>query len=265
MGINTEATLHKKWSFPLRISSVNVTKSAGNLVTFTEEILNGKLFSYSAMGLENEDFSDEDQCQCMYTWEFFAYIFFGIRLPSQTPPWWITSGKFPPGIFLPMLLNIPARVFWLFSFFSLLLPLSLICFKSAEIFTFVKICQNEVLSKKRQLMKWVGIRRVRIFWVAIFRGKIFQGGVWWVGIFQVGISPGRLSLETCSLYDVSILIFQKNINKYNKTFNKRIYTLNSKFLSRNVSICAKYFKHKALKAMEFWVVNKWQVLEKCKS
>ena len=31
--------------FPLRISSVNVTKSAGNcgLVTFTEEILNGKL------------------------------------------------------------------------------------------------------------------------------------------------------------------------------------------------------------------------------
>ena len=31
------------------------------------------------MGLENEDFSDEDQCQCMYTWEFFAYIFCGIR------------------------------------------------------------------------------------------------------------------------------------------------------------------------------------------
>ena len=30
--------LHKKWSFPLRISSVNVTKSA-----VTEEILNGKL------------------------------------------------------------------------------------------------------------------------------------------------------------------------------------------------------------------------------
>ena len=36
--------LHKKWSFPLRISSVNVTKSATtDLVTFTEEILNGKL------------------------------------------------------------------------------------------------------------------------------------------------------------------------------------------------------------------------------
>ena len=34
--------LSEKWSFPLRISSVNVTKS-GNLVIFTEEILNGKL------------------------------------------------------------------------------------------------------------------------------------------------------------------------------------------------------------------------------
>ena len=35
----------QKWSFPLRISSVNVTKSAENcgLVTLTEEILNGKL------------------------------------------------------------------------------------------------------------------------------------------------------------------------------------------------------------------------------
>ena len=32
----------KKWSFPLRISSVNVTKSAV-LVSFTEETLNGKL------------------------------------------------------------------------------------------------------------------------------------------------------------------------------------------------------------------------------
>ena len=36
-------TQHKKWSFLLRISSVNVTRSA-NLVTFTEEIFNGKLY-----------------------------------------------------------------------------------------------------------------------------------------------------------------------------------------------------------------------------
>ena len=36
-------TLHKKLSFPLKISSGNVTKSAADLVTFTEEIFNGKL------------------------------------------------------------------------------------------------------------------------------------------------------------------------------------------------------------------------------
>ena len=34
------SSLHKKWSFPLRISSINVTKSAGGN---PEEILNGKL------------------------------------------------------------------------------------------------------------------------------------------------------------------------------------------------------------------------------
>ena len=34
-------TVHKKWSFPLRISGVNVTKP--DLVTFTEEILDRKL------------------------------------------------------------------------------------------------------------------------------------------------------------------------------------------------------------------------------
>ena len=26
--------------------------------------------------LENEDFSDEAQCQCMCNWKFFAYILF---------------------------------------------------------------------------------------------------------------------------------------------------------------------------------------------
>ena len=38
-------SLHKKWSFPLKSSSVNVTKSpfTADLVTFTEDIFNGKL------------------------------------------------------------------------------------------------------------------------------------------------------------------------------------------------------------------------------
>ena len=36
-------SLHKKWSFSLKVSSVNVNKSARNFYTFTEEILNEKL------------------------------------------------------------------------------------------------------------------------------------------------------------------------------------------------------------------------------
>ena len=38
-------TLHKKWSFPLRIPSIKMAKPAfpADLVTYTEEILNGKL------------------------------------------------------------------------------------------------------------------------------------------------------------------------------------------------------------------------------
>ena len=41
-------------SFPLRISSVNVTKSTencGNLITFTEEILNGKILFLCSVSL----------------------------------------------------------------------------------------------------------------------------------------------------------------------------------------------------------------------
>ena len=49
-------TLHKKWSFPLRISSVNVTKSTVScgfgLVIFTEEILNGELHFLWSVSLD---------------------------------------------------------------------------------------------------------------------------------------------------------------------------------------------------------------------
>ena len=41
------------------------------------------------------------------------------------------------------------------------------------------------------------------------------------GNFLQGISPGRIFLEPFSSYNVSILIFQKIIKKYNKTFNKK--------------------------------------------
>ena len=65
---------------------------------------------------------------------------------------------------------------------------------------------------------------------------IFQGGVLWVGIFRVGIPPGGISLEAFSSYSVSILIFQKIINKYNKTLNKEIYTSNSQNVAQNFFI-----------------------------
>ena len=57
--------LHKKWSFPLSISSVNVTKSAVSaVVTFTEEILNENfIFLCSERNLSPfslKDFSNED-------------------------------------------------------------------------------------------------------------------------------------------------------------------------------------------------------------
>ena len=43
--LGTQRSLHKNWSFPLRISSVNVLNPQfpEDLVTFTEEILNGRL------------------------------------------------------------------------------------------------------------------------------------------------------------------------------------------------------------------------------
>ena len=47
-----KSSLHKKWSFLLRISSVTVTKSAGNVVfvTFTEESLNEN-FTFCAVAV----------------------------------------------------------------------------------------------------------------------------------------------------------------------------------------------------------------------
>ena len=55
MFIKQSHTLHKKWSLPLRISSVNVTKSAETcgFVTFSEEILNGKLYFLCSEKLSN--------------------------------------------------------------------------------------------------------------------------------------------------------------------------------------------------------------------
>ena len=48
-----------------------------------------------------------------------------------------------------------------------------------------------------------------------------------MGISRVGISPGGIFIEPSSSYNVSILISQEIISKYNMAFNKSIYTLNS--------------------------------------
>ena len=145
--------------------------------------------------MENENFSDEDQCQHMYTLEFFAYIFFGIRetstrkIPSrkmstnQTHLWKISTQKTPTW-------NIPTHVFkyihpsfLIFFFFHYchhyhwyyLDCFVILCFKSAEVFKFESISQNEGLSEERQLMKSVGIFQMIIFWVAIFRRGFSRG------------------------------------------------------------------------------------------
>ena len=47
------------------------------------------------------------------------------------------------------------------------------------------------------------------------------------GNFSGGYSPGGIFIEPSFSYNVSILIFQKVINKYTMTFSKKIYTLNS--------------------------------------
>ena len=67
-------------------------------------------------------------------------------------------------------------LFFIYLFFSLLFPLSLILLKTFFCNSMFQRCWSlyEGLSKERQLMKWVGILQVRIFWVAIFQQEVFQ-------------------------------------------------------------------------------------------
>ena len=64
----------------------------------------------------------------------------------------------------------------------------------------------------------------------LVRDKTRKLWVWRMKIFLMKINVNTCtldnSLHTFSLYYVSILIFQKMINKYSKTFNKMIYNLN---------------------------------------
>ena len=116
-----------------------------------------------------------------YTLENFSHRFSSVS--GKLPP-----GKFPPTKVSPGESSLenshldysqpcfqifpPEFSFFFFFFFSLLLLLSLILlkilFSFSKVFTFVKICQYEVLGKERQLMNWVKTFQVRIFLVAIF-------------------------------------------------------------------------------------------------
>ena len=122
------------------------------------------------------------------TLEDSSHIFSSVS--GKLPP-----RKFPPGMFPPMLLNIPTRVCFFFIIVAVIIWYYLkdcfviLCFKSAEVFTFVKICQSEVLSEERQLMKWVGIFQVRIFWVVVFCGWNFPARSLIGGNFLGGNSP----------------------------------------------------------------------------
>ena len=135
------------------------------------------------------------------TLENSSHIFFSVsgKLPPgkfqpgkfpriKLPPGKFPLGKFRPrklplGIFSPMFLNIPTRVFY---FFFIIATIDF-----TQVFTFVNISQKERLSEERQLMKWLGIIQVRIFWVAIFRGN-FPGGSLMGGNFSLeGSPPGK--------------------------------------------------------------------------
>ena len=135
----------------------------------------------------NDDFSDEDQCQCMYTWEIFTYNFLQYQenfhqsnSPLVNPPWKVPTWNISPYVFK---YSRPSLLFFFFfhycycyHWYYLKDCFVILFFKSAEVFTFVKICQNEFLSEERQLMKWVGILKVRIFLVAVFRERGFSKG-----------------------------------------------------------------------------------------
>ena len=109
----------------------------------------------------------------------------------------------------------------------------------------MNISQSEGLSEERQLMKWLGKIQMRIFWVAIFRVD-FPGRSLMGGNFSGGIPLGGIFIEPSSSYKASILIFQKVLNKYNLTFNKKIYTLNSKNIAQNFFPATFFFNEREI-------------------
>ena len=121
----------------------------------------------------------------MYTWEFFAYISFGIR---KTPTLKNSTHVFKY-----------SRLSFLIFFFSFLLPLSLIlrkrlfCNSMFQKCWRLYVCEN--LSKRsikwRKAINDMGGNNPgeNFLGAADFPGGNSPERVWWVGIFRVGIPP----------------------------------------------------------------------------
>ena len=161
------------------------------------------------MGLEIEDFSDEDQCQCMYTWEFLVYFFpyhENSHPENSNPENFHQSNS--PLVNSPLenshpetaTWNIPIHIFkyshtsFLFFFLSLFVTLSLIllqrlfCYSKFQKCWIFYVCEN--LSKRR--VKWrKTINKMgrnipgENFLGGNFPWGDFPGGVWWVGIHHI--------------------------------------------------------------------------------
>ena len=80
------------------------------------------------------------------------------------------------------------------------------------------VLKEDIFQYRRKKLLLVG-DETRTLWV--WRMKIFLIKI------NVNVCTLQNSLHIFSSYSVSILIFQKIVNKYNKAFNKNIYTLSS--------------------------------------
>ena len=79
----------------------------------------------------------------------------------------------------------------------------------------------------------------------LVRDKTRRLWVWRMKIFLMKINVNACTLENSShifsLDNASIMVFQKMINKCNKTFNRKIYTLNSENVAPNFVRLSGYF------------------------
>ena len=114
---------------------------------------------------------------------------------------------------------------------------------------------------------------VRIFWVAIFRREVFQGEFDFFGweFFGQEFPWGEFSLNHFFHIMYLFLLFKKLsidiMSLSTRRYNFKLIKCRAKFLFRNFLLqkARNIFNSKHVKQCKFWVVNKWEVREKCKS